>query len=373
MRYVLIGVLVSLSAWQVLAIADAQASYQNRPDRIAAFMPLRSTGWQARNQPTGHFEGLSSEIQNSQLIRREISSFHQPAQRQSTQDSQQVSPHASERSLQSHLVTDLGFPVTGRSPTPKHYIPAGFQNWGLETIWQNIVADHRNFYSRPILCKLGLGIGGAAILANTSLDQDFRDWVQGDDGTDGSPQNDLERLGDGNYVIPALALTWISTEVLGSSQYCYSNSGGRTSWNDVFNQWSKRSLRAIGVGTIPCLLLQISIGASRPGESSAGSDWKPFQDSNGLSGHTFVGAVPWITAARLMSHRPLLSAGFYAVSALPGYQRIRDDRHYLSQVLLGYWLAYLCVRSVEHTEWQKFPIVPVIQPGHVGFTTTISW
>ena len=52
------------------------------------------------------------------------------------------------------------------------------------------------------------------------------------------------------------------------------------------------------------LLMQRVTGASRAGESDSGSHWRPFHDSNGVSGHAFMGAVlllfSWVKRPRTL-------------------------------------------------------------------------
>lgn len=128
----------------------------------------------------------------------------------------------------------------------------------------------------------------------------------------------------------------------------------------ITGDWGERSLRAILVGGPPMLLLQEVTGGSRPDETSHNSDWAFWHDNNGVSGHSFMGAIPFITAAQMTENR-LFKGTFYAVSTLTGLSRVNDDAHYPSQVLLGWWMAYLAVSSVSQTELddQAYRIVPL--------------
>jgi membrane-associated phospholipid phosphatase len=120
------------------------------------------------------------------------------------------------------------------------------------------------------------------------------------------------------------------------------------------------------VGLPPLVVTQRLTGASRPGESSAESDWIPMHDSNGVSGHAFIGAFPWITAAK-MAENPWEKAGWYFASTLTGWSRINDDAHYTSQVILGWSLAYLACDAVAQTERQlDYRFTPVPLPDGVG-------
>ncbi len=57
--------------------------------------------------------------------------------------------------------------------------------------------------------------------------------------------------------------------------------------------------RAYLVGAPAMLLMQNVTGGSRPEEMDHGSKWDPFHDDNGVSGHAFMGAVPFLTLANM--------------------------------------------------------------------------
>jgi hypothetical protein len=128
-----------------------------------------------------------------------------------------------------------------------------------------------------------------------------------------------------------------------------------------------RTIRAYGVGAPPMLFMQTALGASRPGETRYRSRWKPLDDSNAVSGHAFVGAVPFITAAK-MTEDPLLKGGLYFCSTLTGWSRVNDNRHYLSQAWLGWWMAFLACQAVQETELEdrRLAFVPVNSREMVG-------
>jgi hypothetical protein len=114
--------------------------------------------------------------------------------------------------------------------------------------------------------------------------------------------------------------------------------------------------------------MQATLGASRPGETDHESRWKPFDDTNAVSGHAFVGAVPFITAAK-MTENPFVKGSLYFCSTLTAWSRVNDDRHYLSQACLGWWMAYLACDAVQATESsndERLTLVPVNSPEMVG-------
>lgn len=228
----------------------------------------------------------------------------------------------------------------------------------------NVVSDYRHYYRWSTACDLGWAIALAAPLANTSLDEDFRNWYQRDVRSSGS--DDLSSFwrpwGEGKIFIPA----WAGLAVVGHL------------WEErplatAVGRFGDRTTRAYLVGAPPMLLMQFVLGASRPGETTHGSYWKPFDDTNSVSGHAFIGAVPFLTAAR-MTDRPAIKGALLLLSAFPAWSRVNDDRHYLSQVCLGWYMAHLAVRAVDQTEDDRRPIrvVPIATSQMTGLGLVIE-
>jgi len=192
--------------------------------------------------------------------------------------------------------------------------------------------DYKNFYlDTPTLIKLGAATGVAAVFANTSMDGDIRDYYQNrlrGNTTDGFATV-LKVPGD----------LFITVPVLLGGHLLLPETG-------IAGQWTLRSLRAIAVGAPAGLILRSATGSGRPPDGD--SRWRPFKHNDGLSAHTFIGAVPFITAAK-MNDNLFLKGVFYGVSVLPGLSRINDDKHYFSQAALGWYLAYLSCSAVEKT------------------------
>ena len=123
--------------------------------------------------------------------------------------------------------------------------------------------------------------------------------------------------------------------------------------------WGERSMRGFLVGDPPLLALQQLTGGSRPTETNEGYEWHPFSDNNGISGHSFMGSLPFITAAKMSQSRSL-KATYYAASAIAPLSRMNDNAHYPSQVALGWWMAYLSASAVQATDqpgtrWKFIP------------------
>ena len=216
----------------------------------------------------------------------------------------------------------------------------------------DVLGDHANYYSRRNLSLLAVGVGIAACIANTQFDETLRRNYQEDIrdmNTDEVAEafHAPEVLGNGAITIPvfcgaALVGSWLDDYPVGH----------------VSNEWGHRCLRTILVGGPPMLAMQVITGASRPGETDEDSRWTPFHDNNGVSGHSFMGAIPFINAAK-MTDNPYWKTAFYAGSTLAAFSRINDDDHYASQALLGWWMAYVAATAVDDTQQGNLKIVPM--------------
>jgi membrane-associated phospholipid phosphatase len=223
----------------------------------------------------------------------------------------------------------------------------------------NVRSDYVNFYRWQTTSDLLLAVAGGSILANTSLDEDFRDWVQDDVRSTGTDNfaSFWKPFGAGETMIPGFVALSLVTNALGDRPLF-----------DCAGDFSDRVARAYGVGAPAVLFMQALLGGSRPGEGVDASYWRPFDDDNAVSGHAFVGAVPFITAAR-MTDRPLVSGLLYFCSTLPAWSRVDDDAHFLSQAGLGWWMAYLACRSIDQTELdheRQFALTPMMSPDMTG-------
>lgn len=209
--------------------------------------------------------------------------------------------------------------------------------------WQGVVADHKEFYSPESLTWLAAGFSVGAVMANTAFDDHFvrHNYLENvvniseDDFYEAIHQPHF--LGDGRYTIPVFAIAAFSEPLIAELPF-----------GDFTSEWGQRSLRTILVGAPPMLAAQVWTGASRPGETSADSKWKPLRDSNGVSGHSFMGAIPFMSAAKI-TDKGWLKASLYALSAAPAVSRVNDDKHYFSQAFLGWWMAYLAATAVDRS------------------------
>ena len=129
-------------------------------------------------------------------------------------------------------------------------------------IWHftgNLYRDCQHFYSPRTLGLLGIGFGVHAVLANTSLDREFRESFQkrltGDFGQFGFAKNYGE--------------TWVTVSILlgiwGADEWILrSGCEACESWIEM-GDWSRLSLRALMIGVPVVGLSQVGIGASRLG------------------------------------------------------------------------------------------------------------
>ena len=147
-----------------------------------------------------------------------------------------------------------------------------------------------------------------------------------------------------------------------------------TRCGDALSEWGQRSLRAAIVGTPPMLFMQYATGGSRPSDPQPHSDWRPFSDNNGVSGHSFICGLAFIDAAKMSDELPV-KIGFYALSTMAGWSRVNDDAHYTSQVILGWWMAYCAATAVDTTnrEQSNWSIMPLPMVDGAGIAITYQY
>lgn len=194
-----------------------------------------------------------------------------------------------------------------------------------------VKTDTGNLYGKnDNLIPAFLALASAAAFAKGSGDRDFQEYYQRrlrSDKTD-DVASVFRASGSVYAAAPVLAVTSLIAE------------------GSPAAEWSARSIRALVVGAPAGLFLQRALGGAPPEEGD--SEWKPFRNDAGLSGHAFVGAVPFITAARMSEH-PVAKGLWYGLSILPALSRINDNKHYLSQAALGWELAHLSCSAVNRT------------------------
>lgn len=239
-----------------------------------------------------------------------------------------------------------------------HATRAAFELGGR--MWE----DATWFYGRDSLLCLGLSLAVAAPLANTNLDQQFRDayqrrLVRGRNPAADQLSDVFKGFGDHFYTVPAYIAFGLAGLV------CPDNPVYAT-----LGEYGERSLRALAVGAPAIGILQVGLGAGRPEHGV--SAWRPFRYNRAVSGHAFVGAIPFLTAAALVE-APAVKVVLVAASLSTAWSRLHDDDHYLSQVVVGWTIAYLAVHAVQQTEDDRMRLVPLAVPGCTGVGMEVTF
>jgi hypothetical protein len=214
-----------------------------------------------------------------------------------------------------------------------------------------VVEDYRNFYSCEGLVCLTAAFGAGALMANTGFDTTMQTaWMDGVKPTDvGNFFLNCKDIGEGRYALPVFGAAAVTGIIL---------EGNPT--GDIVGEWGSRSLRMFVVGAPPIYVLQLATGASRPVDGN-GSQWHMFNDNNGVSGHAFIGAIPFLAAAEMVEN-PWAKGGLYVCSTFTGLSRMTDNAHYPSQVFLGWYLAFASSVAVSRTEMHFDSMVVRVVP-----------
>jgi hypothetical protein len=255
------------------------------------------------------------------------------------------------------VLLGLLVPSTGRGAADSNNLFASPSHF-LDTVRQ----DYEDLYLSPShLIHLGVAFGAGAIVANTNMDRQMQDWYQDHLRTKaGDRVSDVAKIfGQGQYLIPVS----VAAALLGD----------RLSPDSPVGTWGERTTRGYLTGGSALLATQWLTGGSRPDEGS--SHWRPFHDDNGVSGHAFIGAVPFLTAGRMCEENPLARYALYAASALPALSRINDSAHYPSQALLGWFLAWEATGAIAQRERgdRRLSVAPLVVDDAYGFALCVQW
>lgn len=242
------------------------------------------------------------------------------------------------------------------------------QSKNRDPLLHRLLADQKNYYSGDSLLGLGGAFAIGGIFANTQLDHQIQKHFQS--SVAGATSDEWfeflhanKELGEGIYTLPIMGAAWLSGEVFDGSPQM-----------ERFGNWGERSMRGFIVGAPPLIAMQLVTGASRPGETANGSEWQPFQDNNGVSGHAFMSSLPFITAAK-MTDDPLKKSLWYLGSAIGPLSRVNDNAHYPSQIGLGWAMAYVAATAVDQTEKgdSQWRLIPFSASGGSGLALEYEW
>ena len=211
------------------------------------------------------------------------------------------------------------------------------------SVLDRVLGDQSNFYSGDSMLKLGLAFGAAAVIANTQADDQLQRHFQ--TSVRGASSEEWfqflhanKELGNGIYSLPVFGTVWLANEYIDGPPIF-----------ETTGLWGERSMRGFFVGAPSLILMQHITGGSRPYETIEGSEWHPFRDNNGVSGHAFMSSLPFITAAKLTDN-PWQKSFWYTASTIGPLSRVNDNAHYPSQIGLGWLMAFVAASAVDQTD-----------------------
>lgn len=189
----------------------------------------------------------------------------------------------------------------------------------------------RAVYSRRTFLRLGGAVAGAAVLVYSGADEavDEANREHGTNDVTAAISHQFKQFGE-----PYWPFVWIGLALI-----------DRFVGRSPIGRFGRQSMQATAFGLPILWSTQRVLGASRPTDDPESPRWAPFEDENAASGHAFIGAVPWIVWLRT-SRTPWVKSLAGVLSPMTGWSRIHDRKHYLSQVLLGWTIAWQAVDGV---------------------------
>lgn len=190
----------------------------------------------------------------------------------------------------------------------------------------------RRNYGRRSFLRLGMATALAGVLAYSGADEGVEGFYTRElrsAGTDRSARV-LRFFGERFWF-----LNWLIV-------------GALDAWwrTGPFSRWGRANFEAMVVGLPLLWTVQRGLGANRPSSKNGSPRWRPLAADNSASGHTFIAAVPWLTLAVRSSRLPVKYFS-RAASLATGWSRLNDRKHYLSQILLGWTIAFNAVSAVH--------------------------
>lgn len=224
----------------------------------------------------------------------------------------------------------------------------------------------RRGYGRRAFLRLGTALGVAAVLVYSGADDRFERWhtrtFDPREGRAEAARDELRAIGEKKRANAMKTESFASSasdrvaqvaKPLGEREWFLIWGGlGLVDWlwrSSEATRWARANFEAMCVGLPTLWTVQRVLGANRPSSHDGSPRWRPFQHANAASGHAFLGAIPlWTLARRLRPQWARGAAG--ALGTLTGWSRINDRKHYLSQVLLGWTIAYNAVDATCPTD-----------------------
>jgi len=228
--------------------------------------------------------------------------------------------------------------------------------------FETIKQDYGEFYKSERLWRAAKMYSIGAVMANTNIDTEFHSWHQ--DNIHSDTSDDFARVAKlfGEKII----LVPVATAAA-SMQFFEPQS--------KLGQWGEKTMRSYLVAGPAMFAVQLMTGGSRPKDKYQNAHWRPFNDDNGVSGHSFVGAVPFLAFAKMEGLSNTQRNLAYLASTFSAWSRINDDAHYLSQAMLGWYMAWESVDAVHNSgkTGQWYSLQPYAFGDGVGLSVSVTW
>ncbi len=203
---------------------------------------------------------------------------------------------------------------------------------GSAPLFKNTGRHWRSNYGRRSFLRLGGATALAGILAYSGVDEALEQFHT---GTIRSEATDKVAHGTKIFGERFWFLNWA---LLAATDAWYRSS--------PLTRLGRSSFEAMVVGLPLLWTMQRGLGANRPSSDDGNPRWRPLNAPNSASGHTFIAAVPLLVAAKQLPW-PAGAAISRLLSVVTGWSRINDRKHYLSQVILGWTIAWNAVQAVS--------------------------
>jgi hypothetical protein len=229
-------------------------------------------------------------------------------------------------------------------------------------IFKTVFEDYQAFYTSDVAYRAMLAFSAGAIMAHSPIDTEFQDFYQ---------QEIRSSFTDDFSAVSKLFGEKILMIPIAAMATSYQVVDGDAFWG----KWGEMALRSYLLGSPIIGITKPLTGGSRPRDHYQDANWRPFNDDNGVSGHAFVGAVPFLTLASMPQLSKTQQTVAYIASGFTAVSRINDEAHYLSQALLGWYVAWEAVNAVNKNNHQGkwYRISPYAFGDGVGISLSVDF
>ena len=230
-----------------------------------------------------------------------------------------------------------------------------------KTIFETVLSDYKAFYTQPRLYRAASVFTVGAVMAHSSIDTEFQSWHQSNirSSTSDDFSAVVKTFGEKSILFPLAGL---------ASTWQFDNKDSKLA------HWGQLSMRALLLGGPIIGVTQPLTGGSRPKDQYQNAHWRPLNDDNGVSGHSFVGAIPFLALTKMDTLTEVQKNIAYVASGLAAWSRINDDAHYLSQAMLGWYVAWESLNAISETELATwYQITPYAFGDGAGISIRVNW